>query len=484
MNYLHGVETVSIEAGARPVSTVKTAVIGLVGFALRGPVNEIVVIRSAAQGEQVFGKSVPNTQIARALIDIFAQTAGATVMVVNCADRGTLQEEQSYTLDANGKVIFLTNTGNARAYPMRDQMTPEVRNATGNTLFIEGVDYTLNDFGEFESINFNTIAPGDDIMVTFRYYDPVDANWDESTIIGNVDEDGYRTGLKCFDLAFNQFGYNPKIIIAPEFSQSDAVATAMLSLAEKVKAICYFDFNAGYLPDYVIGQRGPTGQAFWRTSNDRAELMYPYVYTYDELTNTTDQIGTVLSPMIAGLRAKVDIEEGYWVSHSNHELKGITKPLYTPTWAVNPTESTEANALNEAGINTLALGFGTGVRYWGNRSAAFPTVTHPRNFIVARRVADVIHESLELAMLQFIDKPLNDAIIDDILGTCNSFMRTLIQRGALVDGTAFYDPLDNPPVELAAGHLTITLDFMMPLPMERLAFKSIIDINLLQFQTA
>ncbi|CAG75673.1 bacteriophage tail sheath protein (partial), partial [Pectobacterium atrosepticum SCRI1043] len=35
-NYLHGVETIEVETGARPVKTVKSAVIGLIGTAPQG----------------------------------------------------------------------------------------------------------------------------------------------------------------------------------------------------------------------------------------------------------------------------------------------------------------------------------------------------------------------------------------------------------------------------------------------------------------
>lgn len=38
-NYLHGVETIEVENGARPVKTVKSAVIGLIGTAPMGDVN-------------------------------------------------------------------------------------------------------------------------------------------------------------------------------------------------------------------------------------------------------------------------------------------------------------------------------------------------------------------------------------------------------------------------------------------------------------
>lgn len=39
-NYLHGVETIEIETGPRPVKAVKSAVIGLIGTAPCGPVNQ------------------------------------------------------------------------------------------------------------------------------------------------------------------------------------------------------------------------------------------------------------------------------------------------------------------------------------------------------------------------------------------------------------------------------------------------------------
>jgi phage tail sheath protein FI len=126
------------------------------------------------------------------------------------------------------------------------------------------------------------------------------------------------------------------------------------------------------------------------------------------------------------------------------------------------------------------MGFGTGIRTWGNRSAAFPTSTSPDNFIPVQRTADILHESLEQAMLQFIDRPINNALIDAIKETVNAFIRTLVGRGALIDGSCTYDPAKNPATEVAAGHLTFDLNFMPPTPAERITFESFIDINLLK----
>jgi uncharacterized protein len=120
------------------------------------------------------------------------------------------------------------------------------------------------------------------------------------------------------------------------------------------------------------------------------------------------------------------------------------------------------------------------VRLWGNRSAAWPSDTSPENFICVQRVADVLHESVALAMLPFVDQPITDALVDAIRASVNRFIRTLIGRGAIVDGACTYDPADNPPDELALGHVTFGLEFMPPTPAERITFKSFLNPDLLR----
>ena len=141
--------------------------------------------------------------------------------------------------------------------------------------------------------------------------------------------------------------------------------------------------------------------------------------------------------------------------------------------------NSEANLLNASGIITVFNSYGTGFRIWGNRSAAFPSNTHPKNFLCVRRVADIIAESLEYFTLQYNDRPLDNALIDDIVESCNRFIRKLKADGAVIDGKAWYDPALNPSTELAAGHLTITYDFMPPTPAERVSYQATINIDYL-----
>jgi hypothetical protein len=59
-------------------------------------------------------------------------------------------------------------------------------------------------------------------------------------------------------------------------------------------------------------------------------------------------------------------------------------------------------------------------------------------------------------------------------------MRTLVSRGAIIDGSCTFDQAKNPVTELAAGHITFGYQFMPPTPMERVTYESFINIDLLK----
>lgn len=83
-------------------------------------------------------------------------------------------------------------------------------------------------------------------------------------------------------------------------------------------------------------------------------------------------------------------------------------------------------------------------------------------------------------MLQFIDYPIDNGLIESITETVNSFIRTLIGRGALIDGKCTYNADKNPVTEIANGHILFDVEFMPPVPAERITFESFIDIELLK----
>jgi phage tail sheath protein FI len=464
-NYLHGVETIELKKGPVPVSVVKSAVIGLVGIAPKGAKNTLTLVQNAQDAAQ-FGSELPGFTIPQALAAIFKQGAG-TVLVVNVFDDTADVVEvaaESKTI-SNGKAK-LTHA------PIKDLV---ITNNAGTTTFVKDTDYSIDDFGNVTVLNFTSIPEASIIKATYKRLDPTLIS--NADIIGSISNTDVHTGMQMWDRAFNTFGFSPRILIAPGYSSITAISTEMIVKAEKYRGHALIDAPAGTTVAVAIAGRGPAGAINFYTSNKRAVLCYPMLKAYDTATDANQD--RPYSQFLAGVIAATDNNEGYWVSPSNKEIKGIVGVERTITWAINDA-NTNANLLNEKGIVTIAAGYGTGYRSWGNRSAAFPTSTSPNNFIAVQRTADILHESLELAMLEFIDRPINNAVIDAIKETVNAFMRTLIGRGALVDGNCTFDIAKNPPTELAAGHLTFDLNFMPPTPAERITFESFIDINLLK----
>ena len=123
--------------------------------------------------------------------------------------------------------------------------------------------------------------------------------------------------------------------------------------------------------------------------------------------------------------AKVDLDKGFWWSSSNQELAGVIGVERQLSAMIDDPQS-EVNLLNEVGITTVFNSYGTGLRLWGNRSAAWPTVTHMRNFENVRRTGDVINESIRYFSQQYIDMPLNQALIDSLVESVNGYGRKLI----------------------------------------------------------
>lgn len=465
VNYLHGVETIEVQQGPRAVQVVKSSVITLVGIAPTGPVNVPTLVLSPNDAAQ-FGLEIPGFTIPQALAAIFAQ-GSATVVVTNVFNSTTNTATvalESKTITAGKLKLAFAPIGAVSIF-LTDGTTPW----TG----VEGTDYSLDAFGNFTALS---AVAANDLVLKFTYKKLDFSTVTSSQIIG-ANTSGVRTGMVTWELIFNTFGFYPKIMIAPVFVETLAVATYLRTLEPKYRAIGLYDSPAGTSHASAIAGRGPASTMNFKTSSDRSYLLHPHLTAYDSASDSN--VVVPYSAYMAGVMSRTDANEGYWVSPSNHEILGIVGTEIPVTSSINDP-ATDANTLNENGITTTFTGFGTGTRTWGNRSAAWPSNTDPKNFIPIRRMADIVHESLEQAMLPFIDKPLNQATIDAIRETANGFFRTLIGRGACLPGSRCeYNTEENTPEELALGHVTFDLIFMGPTPAERITFKSYLDINLL-----
>ncbi len=479
-NFLHGVETIEIDDGPRPIRLVKTAVIGLVGTAPifqvdvdNRTVNEPVLILNDSSAATLFGTSLAGYTIPQAIDAILDQqvngSGAGAIIVVNVFDPARHKssvEDEAKTFDATD-TLTLDHVGVASLV---------LKNQDGSTTYTPGADYAVNAAtGVVTRVAGGAIPVAGQVSAAYDHADPSKVT--AADIIGAVDLAGNRTGMQAFKDCLGLFGYNPKVLIAPAFSPLASVTSALDVLAQALRAMALADAPVGATFQQALAGRGANGgDVAFNSSSERLVFCYPYCKVYDT-TLAADRLEPY-SQRLAGVMAATDLEKGYWWSPSNREIQGIDGMERKLTAAINDPGS-EVNALNEAGVTTLFNAYGTGLRTWGNRSAAWPTETHPKNFINIRRVADVIAESIEYSMLQFLDQPITNGWIDAVTESVNSFLRTLIGRGALINGKCWYDPAKNQNTELALGHITFSYDFMPPPPAERISFESRVNINYL-----
>ncbi|MBK5145938.1 phage tail sheath subtilisin-like domain-containing protein [Budviciaceae bacterium BWR-B9] len=456
-NFLHGAETLEVEYGPRAIRVVKSAVIGLIGTAPTGPINELTLCPSENAGAQ-FGPRLSGFSIPKALKAIYDHGAG-TVLVIN-----VLNPEIHQTEATGITVTFGIN--NRAMLPHAAIISAKVK--TAETTYVQDTDYTLNLVtGELVRLTTGAIPARATVTVEYIYADPSKVT--PADIIGAVDAAGHRSGINALEDAYNLYGFFAKLLIAPGFSTLNSVGTELISAAHKYGAMALIDAPVGTTPSQAISGRGPMGTINFATSSERAILCYPHLKVYDSATDSIQ-----LEPMsqrLAGLMAAKDLERGYWWSPSNTEFKGIVGSERSLSARIDDPNS-EVNLLNENGIVTVFNSFGTGLRSWGNRSAAWPSVTHMKNFISVRRVKDIVDESIRYSSLQFIDMPITQAVIDAIVESVNQFLRKLIGDGALLGGECWYDPERNPQTQLELGNALFQYKLTPPPPMERITYES------------
>ncbi|WP_095128663.1 phage tail sheath subtilisin-like domain-containing protein [Pseudomonas sp. Irchel s3h14] len=458
-NYLHGIETTEVERGPRAIRVVKSAVIALVGTAPIGPVNELTLSLNDKDAAQ-FGSHLTGFSIPEALEGIYDFGTG-TVLVINVLDPAVHRTNVADQVKQFGDNDLLQLEHGAL-------QLLQLKSADGATPYALDTDYTVTLLtGRVKRLATGAIPANGQVKASYTHADPSKVT--PADIIGGITVAGRRTGLKAFQDSYNTLGFFAKIFIAPGFSTLNSVGVELAAEAINVGGVAYIDAPIGTTVQQVISGRGPAGSINFNTSSDRVRLCYPHVKVYDAATD-----GERLQPLsirAAGLRAKVDNDKGYWWSSSNQELMGVIG-LERPLTARVDDAGSEVNLLNENGITTVFNSFGTGLRLWGNRTAAWPTVTHMRNFENVRRTKDVVDESIRYSSLQFVDMPIISSLIDSITESVNSFLRKLTIDGALVGGECWYDPARNPQTELELGHALFNYKLTVPLPFERGTFET------------
>lgn len=290
-----------------------------------------------------------------------------------------------------------------------------------------------------------------------------------SNVIG-TSAGGSKTGLQALLDAHSLLGVRPRIIGAPGLDGAQTVAQALATVAGKLRGMAYASAGAAASKEEA---------ALYRENFSARELMliWPDLQAWNVTTSATDTVPAVAYAL--GLRAAIDLEQGWHKTISNVGINGVTGISKGVSWDLQDP-STDAGFLNAADVTTLVRM--NGLRFWGSRTCSDDPLFA---FESATRSAQIIADSIADAMAIFVDKPLHASIARDILETIKARGRQWVSDGYLLGFDCWYDPTANSETDLSAGILKIDYDYTPVPPIENLELRQrITDQYIANFSAA
>ena len=282
-----------------------------------------------------------------------------------------------------------------------------------------------------------------------------DAALQTSAIIGGVLASGQRTGLQALLDGKSRFNAQPRLLIAPKHSATQAVATAMDALAGKLRAIAIVD-----CPNTTDEAVLAYAQEF---GSKRIYMVDPGVQQWDTITSKT--IDAPASAFTAGLFAWTDTEYGFWASPSNKEFVGITGTT-RPIEFLDGDETCRANLLNNANITTIIRD--GGYRLWGNRTLSADSKW---SFVTRVRTLDIVMDAILAGHKWAVDRSITKTYVKDVTDGLEAFMRDLKNQGAVINFEVFADTELNTASQLEEGKVYWNIRFTDVPPAENPIFR-------------
>lgn len=449
-DYLHGIETIEIDGGLRPIQTVKSSVIGLIGTAPDAdaaifPLNTPVLL----PGSPALAAQLDDAGTLKDAVDAIYDQVGASVVVVRVEEGADINETFDNIL---GDVTMQTGVHAFRTAEAVVKVTPRILIAPGFTsVRPTGVSQiTVDAGGTGYAAETTTVTIAGDGAGAKAV--PV--------IVGGV-----VTGIT---VTSRGYGYTeaPVVTITDTGAGADATATATIAtvgnpvvaelqgIAAAMRAVILAD-GPNTTNAAAIAYREDFG-------SDRIMVIDPHVLITDGLVASAQPS----SARAAGLQAKMDKERGFWWSFSNQPIAGVVGVDRPVEFRLNDPNG-ESNYLNGNEVTTII--HKDGFRFWGLRSTAADPLWA---FLSVRRTADMVYESIEQGMIWAMDRPMSKQLIEDIGNSANAYIRNLVARGALLGGSVYLDPELNTPDQLMAGHLYLDIDLEPPAGLERLTIRA------------
>lgn len=489
--FLHGVEVIEIDAGPRPIQTVRSAVVGLIGTAPNAAVEvkatAAIGVLASNNAQTITAKlaGVAGNNISLRLLKPLTNSAALSVAVVGNAITVNLATSGAGAITTTATQLAAAIAGNAAANALVGVANTGASTGAGvvaalpTTFLAGGVDeaFPLNTpvmiaGSRLEASKLGTGGTLPDAMdsifdqigavvVVVRVEEGTDDADTLANILGGVNAGtGNYEGVHAFLGAESRLGVVPRILIAPGFTHqrtttANAVVAELIGIAERLRAVIIAD-GPNTTDAAAVTYAGDFGSS-------RVYLVDPGVL---EVNSEGVTVQGYASAHAAGLLAKSDNDRGFWWSPSNQTINGIVGTVRPVDFTLGDASS-RANLLNEAGVATIIRQ--DGYRLWGNRTLS----DDPKwIFLSVRRTADMINDSLLRAHLWAVDRNISRTYIEDVTEGVNAYLRHLTTIGAIIGGSCWADPDLNTPDQIAQGKVYFNFDFTPPYPAEHIIFRS------------
>ena len=466
--FLHGIEVLYRQSRPepRPIRTLRSNVIGLVGTARIGPINTPVLIRNRVDAVTMFGNDFGT--IPGALDGIYDQ-GGASVVVINVLDPAVHKTPVAMAaVTAVGDVATIPSP----VFPVSDVA---VRPA-GGADYTLGTDYTVDlATGTITRIaaSGTTFAQDATIEIDYAYPNEADAAL-VTAVVGGVDmATGNYEGLHALLAAQGSLKVRPKIVCAPGYSHEAGVIAELPGVLDRLLGVAVVS-GPNTTDAAVITLRDTIGSR-------RMYLLDPHGLVYD--TAAAASVDEDATARIAGVIAVNDSQRnGPWHSPSNREINGLVGTARPIDFGVSDPNS-RSNRLNEKEIATIIQL--DGFRLWGNRSCNSAANDPKWNFLNVTRTADAIAESIVEAHLWAVDRCINKEYVAAVIGSVQAYIDTLASPArpggqAILGGSVWIDPAANPATEIEQGHVSFAYDFTPCYPAERVTFSAVLTNDYLE----
>lgn len=470
--FLHGVEVIEIDTGPRPIRTVRSSVIGIVGTAPDAdpaafPLNTPVMIAGSRAEAAKLDTTVEQTGAGTlpAALDGILDQIGAVVVVVRVEEGDTNAETLANILGGTNALTGQYEGVHALlgAESVLGQ-SPRILCAPGFThqRVADGlltVAIATPGSGYTDGVHRLTVTGGAGLGAQVDVTVTAGAVTAARIVAPGA---GYTTDPALAMPAGAGAGADATFTVTRGLV-GNAVVSELVGIAERLRAVIIAD-GPNTTDTAAIASAGDFGSA-------RVYLVDPWVLV-------TDRAGAVVaepaSARVAGLIAKIDNDRGFWWSPSNQAINGIVGTV-RPVDFKHGDANSRANLLNEQNVATIIRE--NGYRLWGNRTLS----ADPKwAFLSVRRTADILNESLQRAHLWAVDRNITKTYLRDVEESVNAYIRTLISQGALAGGRCWADPDLNTPAAIADGKVFFNFDFSASYPAEHITFRSILTLDYLE----